>query len=252
MSAPRISIVTVTLNCADEAVTTAQSVLVQDYNDYEYIVKDGGSIDGTVKRLQNLGVNVCVNPDQGIYDAMNQAVELCAGEYIYFLNAGDVFFSPNTLSKFFSWLAWSAPVLYGDICYMPMHRIYRYPNHLSRYYLFRKSICHQAVIIKRDCFYKYGMFDAQYRYVADQAMLWRLIMYEKLASCHVPIPLAQFFYGGFSTNRASINRVSHERLRLAKQFYPPMEYSLYWLANLNFLIPLKGRIWYYIFGKSIK
>jgi glycosyltransferase involved in cell wall biosynthesis len=64
MEAPRFSIVTVTLNCAEDAARTAQSVLGQTYGDYEYIVKDGGSQDGTADQMRALGARVFVSPDR--------------------------------------------------------------------------------------------------------------------------------------------------------------------------------------------
>jgi len=74
MSAPLFSIVTVTLNCVEDAVATAKSVLDQDCGNYEYIVKDGGSTDSTVTELGRLGVQTIVKPDVGVYAAMNQAL----------------------------------------------------------------------------------------------------------------------------------------------------------------------------------
>src|ERR687883_1909022 len=100
MSEPLFSIVTVTLNCAEDAEHTAQSVVAQTFTDYEYIVKDGGSTDGTVERLRAFEKpQIYVSPDQGVYSAMNQALAACSGIYVCFLNAGDLFATPETLTR---------------------------------------------------------------------------------------------------------------------------------------------------------
>ena len=93
---PFFSVVTVTLNAAEKAAQTARSVLEQTFGDYEYIVKDGGSTDDTVRKLRELGsFNIQVCRDSGIYNAMNQALRCCSGKYVCFLNAGDVFTSES-------------------------------------------------------------------------------------------------------------------------------------------------------------
>ncbi len=97
MNQPLFSVITVTLNCADDAVATARNVLSQDGATVEYLVKDGCSTDGTAERLAELGVRVIVTPDTGIYDAMNQGVAHASGRYICFLNAGDRFAGPHVL-----------------------------------------------------------------------------------------------------------------------------------------------------------
>lgn len=250
-SKPLISIVTVTLNCASDAILTAKSVLAQDFPSYEYIVKDGRSTDGTVEHMQGLGINVHVQKDSGIYDAMNQSLDLCHGDYIYFLNAGDTLYSSNIITSFFSLVSSQSPILYGDICLMPMSKIRKYPDRLSRFYLFRKNINHQAVVIKRECFHKFGKFDTQYRYIADQALIWSLLIRYGQFSSHIPVPLANFVYGGFSTNREASKFVSRERWQLIKQLYSPGEYIFYWLINLNFLIPLKNYVWYSLHRKIL-
>ena len=74
---PKISIITVTFNSVDDAVSTSMSVLNQEYQNYEYIVKDGDSTDGTVEQLRKLGLKVIIQSDTGIFDAINQALLYC-------------------------------------------------------------------------------------------------------------------------------------------------------------------------------
>jgi len=208
MNAPLFSIVTVTLNCADDAVRTAQSVLSQDFADYEYIVKDGGSQDGTVERFSDLGVTVVQKYDQGIYDAMNQALALCRGEYVYFLNAGDTFFDNPVLSNVAAKLNPAAAIVYGDVMLQPCGQRTSYPATLTPYYLFKKNICHQAWLARRDIYTNLGGFiiksplaTLRQPIAADQEFLWLVLLRERLTAQRFDGILANFQYGGYSTQR---------------------------------------------------
>ena len=99
---PKISIITVVLNAAGELKRTAHSVLGQEYPHLEFIVIDGGSTDGTLEVTKTLGKNIdhwTSGPDQGIYDAMNKGLAIATGEWINFMNAGDVFAGKDAVSK---------------------------------------------------------------------------------------------------------------------------------------------------------
>ena len=101
MSAPRISVATVVYNGAAHIARTLESTLAQDWPDVERIVIDGGSTDGTREIVAGYGdaIDVFVSePDRGIYDAMNKAVARASGEYLLFMNCGDVFAGPGALS----------------------------------------------------------------------------------------------------------------------------------------------------------
>jgi len=238
------SVVTVTLNCADDAVLTAQSILGQDFANFEYIVKDGGSVDGTVERLKELGVPVHLSGDSGIYDAMNQAINLCRGEYIYFLNAGDTFYSPKTLSRLAGLIKTGKDIYYGNISLLPMNKVRRHPHYLSRYYLFRKNLNHQSWIAKRKVYQELKGFNLNYRYVADQDFLWRALFQYKKTIEHVNLIMANFIYGGTSTKKEAQKDNAQERKYLLNQYYSLLELFCYSIAGLYFLNPLKSWIWY--------
>ena len=96
----RFSIIVVTLNAGEKLKETVQSVLAQQFTDYEIVVKDGGSTDGSVEKLpQDARLMVYVRKDKGIYDAMNQAVEFAKGQYVLFLNCGDFFYDQTVLTR---------------------------------------------------------------------------------------------------------------------------------------------------------
>lgn len=107
MRTPMFSILTVSLNPGGKLVDTVRSVVNQSYGDYEVVVKDGGSRDGSLEALQTWleeqdcrdRVRIVKQPDTGIYEGMNQAVRAARGEYLYFLNCGDTFASDRALAR---------------------------------------------------------------------------------------------------------------------------------------------------------
>lgn len=242
MTGPLFSVVTVTLNCAEAAAATARSALAQTYPGVEYIVKDGGSRDGTAEAMRAIGATVVVSPDSGIYDAMNQARALCSGEYVYYLNAGDTFHSPTALAELAARLDRRADVVYAELMLLPMGRRTSQPDALSRYYLFRKNMNHQAWMAKRSAYAALGGLDTAYSLCADQDFIWKARLRHGLRFQHIDLTLANFVYGGASTSQRNRARVDRERWQLLRTYFRPWEIVGYGLASAYFLNPLKVRI----------
>ena len=107
MRTPMFSILVVSLNPGGKLVETIRSVTEQTYKDYEVVVKDGGSRDGSLDMLKEFlraesageRVRILEQADSGIYDGMNQATRAAKGEYLYFLNCGDLFASEDALAQ---------------------------------------------------------------------------------------------------------------------------------------------------------
>ena len=102
MNAARVTVATVVLNGAAEIERTLESVLSQDCAALELVVVDGGSRDGTQDRVAAFGASVhhfVSEPDRGIYDGMNKATRIATGEFVLFMNSGDVFAAPDALSR---------------------------------------------------------------------------------------------------------------------------------------------------------
>ena len=179
----KISVITVCYNAVDVIEETIRSVLKQTYRDLEYIIVDGQSNDGTsdvIRRYEaDAGVRYISEPDDGIYDAMNKGSMLAGGDYIQFLNAGDVFADELVIEKIAAGLGkTNADVLYGNI-------IYRYPDGSTNiriygqfcstlfYYLLGDCINHQAIFARRECFLKHR-FDLDYQICADREWMIRI------------------------------------------------------------------------------
>lgn len=115
---PKITVVTVVYNGILTLDATIKSVISQTYSNWEYIVVDGGSTDGTLELLKKYNSQISIiisEKDDGLYDAMNKGIALSTGEWICFMNCGDIFSSCNVLTFIFENNDWTkADIIYGD------------------------------------------------------------------------------------------------------------------------------------------
>ena len=149
---PLMSIVTVVFNAKDSLEETITSVLNQSYQHVEYIIIDGGSRDGSVELIRRHHDRLAYwisEQDRGIYDAMNKGVAAASGEWLLFMNAGDRFYSSNTLDILCQYLSADVDVIYGDveIRYDDFHIVKRAGNIKN---IWRgMPFCHQSSAVKR-------------------------------------------------------------------------------------------------------
>ena len=174
---PKFSIITVTFNAGGVIGHTLESVLSQTYTNYEYLLIDGGSKDDTVEKAKASGIgfaHIVSEPDNGLYDAMNKGIALATGDYLCFLNAGDAFYSPDTLQKIVDTIAGESElphVLYGETAevneareFVRMRRL-KAPEKLNwRSFKDGMLVCHQAFYARRDIA---PMYDLKYRLSSD-------------------------------------------------------------------------------------
>lgn len=154
----KISIITICFNAAADLENTVASVRSQKYKDYEYIVVDGGSNDGTVEVI-NKSLDVITKwvsePDKGIYDAMNKGINMASGDWVIMMNAGDVFADSDVLQNVFSHvIPDKITFLYGDT-------LSRQKNGklLRRITSWKDgNVNHQAVIYRRQLHEEHGLY----------------------------------------------------------------------------------------------
>ena len=168
------SIITVTYNAASVLPPTLESVGEQSFRDFEYLVIDGSSTDDTVQLVKQAGIStakVWSEPDKGLYDAMNKAIDRAQGDYLIFLNAGDAFADAETLARIALKAQDNPDVIYGQTQLVDSNHKVVGMRHLTApkqldWKSFRNGmmVCHQAFIAKRVICPSYDM---QYRFSAD-------------------------------------------------------------------------------------
>lgn len=174
---PKISIITVNLNNVVALQKTIESVVGQTYDDKEYIIIDGGSIDGSVEVIKKNSTNVTYwlsEPDCGIYDAMNKGINLSNGKWIIFMNSGDKFNDNNLLEVIFNNKMFdNIDVIYGNTLYKDTNKLLIAPDKIEKSYFFFNTLCHQSIFTNIESFKKIGNYNLQYRFISDREWLLR-------------------------------------------------------------------------------
>lgn len=166
----RLSIITVNLNNRDGLKKTIESVIPQTFKDFEWIVIDGGSNDGSKELIEQYAEHFSYwvsEPDKGIYNAMNKGIRVAKGEYIQFLNSGDWLYDNTALERCFSH-GFDADIAYGDILFYKAEgkEECHYPQCMSLRFLYKFSLGHPASFIKRELF-QAELYDETLKIVSD-------------------------------------------------------------------------------------
>ena len=207
----KFSIITICMNEEQNIDSTIRSVLKQTYTGYEYIIKDGLSKDRTVEIAQSyasafaekgIPYRIISQSDQGIYDAMNQAVQEVHGEWVLFMNAGDLLADASVLQRVNGEACMNeADIVYGDAI-DKMDDLYLRANARDLSWMrFEMPFCHQSCFTRRDLLAK-NSFSLEYKICSD--FYFYLQRYqEDCRFCYIPLAVSIFDMSGVSSNAES-------------------------------------------------
>ena len=217
----KISIITVNLNNRDGLQKTIDSVVSQTFKDFEWIVIDGGSTDGSKELIEQYADHITYwvsEPDKGIYNAMNKGIKVSKGEYLFFLNSGDWLWEPNTLLSVAEAMK-SLPencFLYGS-CFDRDLKNNNPPEKLDLAFFLNSTLCHQVVFHPRSAFPEEG-YDESYRIVSDWKLLFESIVLRQFPYKKMDSVLCGIQPGcSYDSSKTPI-----ERERAINEFFPPM------------------------------
>ena len=218
-----LSIITINYNDIVGLERTIKSVQSQTIQDFEHIIIDGNSDDGSKELIQNTQENYSYwisENDNGIYDAMNKGVARASGEYILFLNSGDNLSHSNALQDMSKHLGFTdfvyanINVKGGDIDF-----IKECPDKLSFRYLYDDVPPHQATFTRRAMFKKYGNYDISLKIVADWKFFILAVCKYNASYQYVDTTFSNFYVGGVSSKIVNRQLMEHERnIVLEKEF----------------------------------
>ncbi len=255
---PRFSVITVCLNSGEKLRETVESALGQDFSDFEILVKDGGSTDGSVDAIEHryapagrssdqpgqeragdaaapsgqakagdARVRIVRRQDTGIYDAMNQAVSEARGEYLLFMNCGDYFADEKVLGALDAAIredGSSGPlrIYYGDRYARLTGSVEYSAPKITPLVCYRNIPCHQAICYSASCFERRG-YDPKYKVRADyEHFLWCYFA-GKAAFCHVPVTIASYEGGGYSETKQNAERSAREHAEITRRYMSPFQ-----------------------------
>lgn len=202
----KLSIITINYNNLDGLKRTYESVASQSCQDFEWIVIDGGSTDGSKEFIEEHQAQFdywCSEPDKGVYNAMNKGVATATGEYVNFMNSGDSFYETQTIANVLA-CECDADVWYGDAIYdCGTHRETKiYPKKLSCRWLYYQTLNHQTVFCKTEILRNYP-FDETFRLMADRK-LWLMLYMHGFVFRHLSLIIAIYDTSGISATNGGL------------------------------------------------
>lgn len=228
----KVSIITVTFNPGELFERTVHSILEQSSTNFEFLVIDGNSTDGTIDKIKQflpafatkgIPVQWISEPDNGIYDAMNKGIKLAKGYYLWFMNAGDKIAAADTLEAIIKSIPSgnSAPdFMYGETLIIDSkgaimgERRLKAPAKLTwKSFRMGMLVCHQSMLVRR---HLAPLFDLNYQYSSD--FEWTIRCMKQATHIHnTGLVLSHFLDGGVSKKkmRASLK----ERFQIMSHYY---------------------------------
>jgi glycosyltransferase involved in cell wall biosynthesis len=248
---PLISIITINLNNKNGLSKTIESVAGQRYLDFEYIVIDGGSIDGSVEIItskENFISRWISEPDHGIYHAMNKGILASKGKYLLFLNSGDVLMNEQVLHNVSSYLSNHTPIVFGNITFLlpdGRKQTAQFPRKIGAHFLTLTSLPHPSSFILREIILRLGLYDESYKIAADYAFFTLAILKHKCPYRYVNMNISCFDTNGISSDSSNEMLLLSERKKaLRKAVVSDYLYYYLWISKGVFKIYF--RVWWKI------
>jgi glycosyltransferase involved in cell wall biosynthesis len=223
---PLFSIITVNYNNRSGLERTMKSVFGQTYKDFEYIIIDGGSNDGSADLIisQAMKLSYAVSEkDSGIYQAMNKGVSIAKGKYCLFLNSGDFLQSPDVLRNVSAENS-NADILYGNMLIdFGNGNLYpgKMPKNISPAHLVEDTLWHPVSFIRRTLLLNSGGYDEQFRIAADYDFFVRMLILEKVSTHYIDMPVTVFEANGISSKPENQVLVEKERRSIQDKYFEP-------------------------------
>lgn len=221
-----LSIITINYNNKVGLEKTIESVINQTYNDFEYIVIDGNSSDGSQDIINEYNDKISYSisePDTGIYNAMNKGIKIASGEFLLFLNSGDCLFDNNILSKVVQDLNSEISIFYGNMIISNNGKPTTFcnlPDELSFSFFLNFSLPHQATFIKKQLFDDNFYYNENLKIISDWEFNLYCICKKNEPYQHLNYIISDFDGSGISSNLNNTNQLLDEKNQVLSKHFP--------------------------------
>ena len=228
----KISLVTVTINSAATIRDTIESVLKQKYADYEYLVIDGGSQDGTIDIIKEYEpkfggrMRWVSEKDKGMYDGINKGIRMATGDVVGIINSDDFYHRTDIFAVIADAFTQNKEIeaIYGDVRFVKPGNLERTVRYYSskhwKPWRFRFGFmpAHPTFFTYKENFEKYGYYQIDYRIAADYELLIRHLYTNRVPAKYIPVDFMKMRTGGRSTNGLKANvLLNKEIVRACKE-----------------------------------
>lgn len=235
---PFLSIITINYNNSSGLEKTIQSIIPQTFKNFEYLVIDGNSNDGSLGVIQKnkTAVHFSISePDTGIYNAMNKGIKAAKGAYLLFLNSGDVLNGSSALEDFINHKNFEGDIIYGDYQFEEGQK--KFPDQLTPLFFVRTSLPHQSTFFKKEVFDQMGLYDEHYTIVSDRAFYIKCFLSNQFVFKHIPYFLSIYDLFGISNNSSHKEKQALENEIMFQEkfgvFYEDYKKMLILQSDLN-------------------
>lgn len=221
---PKLSVITVCKNEVNGIRRTLESITNQVFQDYELLVIDGASTDGTVEVINEYRAKIShfkSEADQGIYAAQNQGVRAATGEYLLFINGGDAIHDDQVLQDVF-YTKPNADIIYGDLL-IEEHdgtetRGYT-PGEITLDFMLRGTLWHPVSFIRKSLFDELGLYDENLKIAADYEFFLNAILVRGVETSHIDRVIARFNLDGVGSNPSMAAQHDKERTHIQRKYF---------------------------------
>ena len=227
MTPKKISIITVNHNNKIGLKKTIENVLSQNKSDFEFIIIDSGSTDGSLELINNYSRDIdylASEPDKGIYNAMNKGIKVANGEFVIFMDSGATFYDKNVINKVAPLLENNFDIYYGD-SYVIKHQNKEkiiFSKILSFDFFYTRSINRQSVFIRKKMFFDYFLYSEDFKMVSDWEFLIYTICYENRPYKYLQMTISNNELTNISSNVNRKNRdlELNEKNEVFNKYFP--------------------------------
>ncbi len=257
------SIITINKNNLFGLKNTHLSLKKQSFKNYEHIIIDSNSDDGSKEYILENSLDFTkyrIENDKSIYDGMNKGIHLAEGNYILFLNSGDIFYEEKSLKNLFNEI--KKDKIEKDLYYTNVYlenkgflSKKKYQSKLTPFYLSNEIINHQSQLIKTKILKK-NLFNLNYKLAGDYELFLRLIFQKKKSYKHIPIEITIYNLNGLTSENEGIKKYLTEHSEIRKFFFPEeierIESLIFFQNSVEKINPSKSEFYIHLIFEKLK